>query len=233
MSIEIKTLDVTNEAEERAIQLYQGFGWKFKSSQRVFNKNTSLERRDGETYAVTETVDYTKLVFERDTNMNNYQRLHELENRYHLLYDSLPDNPPVYSSDVSMDEWGRIARPDVTGSLGKVVAFFLTAGTVLPALCIAATRLDSTPLIEQIKKDFGAFLGFLAVSVFAGWIVKSLLNKIIFRPTTLAKALRGAPCKERARLERQYKVIHNQAVEYEAKVEEIEKILGEARCLCE
>ncbi len=233
MSIEIKTLDVANEAENQTIRVYQYFGWKFKSSQRIYNKNTSLEKREGDLYAVTETMDYTKLVFERDTNMKNYQRLRELELKYHGLYQSLPNNPPLYSSDVSMDEWGRSARPDVTGFLGGTVSFILAAGAALSAMCIAATMLDPTPLIEQIKKDFVAFGGFLAISAVAGWIVSALLKKIIFRPVTLGKALKGYPCKERERLAEQYKIVHNKAVEYETKLAKIEEIFEEAASLCE
>lgn len=238
MSIEIKTLDVANEAEEQAIQLYQRFGWKFKSSQRIFNKNTSLERRNGETYAVTETVDYTKLVFERDTNMKNYQRLSELENRYHLFYDSLPDNPPLYSSDVSMDEWGRSARPDVTGSLGRALTILGTIPTLVGGLLIADPNMFGDRLSELIATSgkgevFALYAVLTGAAGVIGLIISKILSAIIFRPVTLGRALKGHPCKERARLESQYKIIHNRAVEYEAKVEEIEKILSEASCLCE
>ncbi len=82
MAMEIKTLEVANSDEVSTINFWQQFGWTLKSSQRVFNKNSHLEQRGNDTYSVTETVDFTKLVFERDKNGPNYAQIAALENRY-------------------------------------------------------------------------------------------------------------------------------------------------------
>jgi hypothetical protein len=238
MSIEVKTVDVVNSAENQTIRIYQRFGWNFKSSQRIYNKNTSLEDRDGDLYAVTETVNYTKLVFERDTNMNNYQRLRELEIKYHGLNRSLPDTPPLYSSDVTMDEWGRSAKPDVSGALGRVLTILATIPVFVGGLLMANPNMDGETLSEIIdgvgKGESFAIYAVLAVAGgVIGLLLSKVLSKFIFRPFTLNKALKGHPCKERDRLERQYKVVHDQAVEYEGKLRRIEEILDEAGTLCE
>ncbi len=89
MAMEIKTLDIKNEAEAETIEFWTQFGWNLKSSQRVYNKDTHLERRGDDTYSVTETVDYTKLVFERDKNGPHYAEIVALEDEFFRLSNEL------------------------------------------------------------------------------------------------------------------------------------------------
>ncbi len=89
MAMEIKTLDVKNSEEAATIEFWQQFGWVLKSSQRVYSKDSHLETRGDSTYSVTETVDFTKLVFERDKNGPHYAEIVSLENEYFYSIDEL------------------------------------------------------------------------------------------------------------------------------------------------
>ncbi len=90
MAFEMRTVDVVNEREEYIVNLYLSFGWTLKSSQRVYCKDTYPEfsqGTNGDLYVrnITNIVDYTKLVFERDKNLPNYHQIVALENRAHAL----------------------------------------------------------------------------------------------------------------------------------------------------
>lgn len=100
MPVEVKTLNVANSQEGSTIQQYLDFGWTLKSSQRIYNKDSHLESRGEETYSVTETIDFTKLVFERETNIPNYRILSKLEREYLINQDSLPEDIPECPRDI-------------------------------------------------------------------------------------------------------------------------------------
>jgi len=85
--LENKSITVPPSAEQEAIDKYQLFGWVLMSSQEVFNKNTRNETRknmmgDDELWNVTETVNYVKLLFQRDMEIENYKKIKELEEKY-------------------------------------------------------------------------------------------------------------------------------------------------------
>ena len=160
--IEVKSLDVENNAEEFYIHLYHMFGWQLKSSQRVFDRDTHPKAAfsyENLTYIYSETdeVDYTKLVFERNTHMPNYRRIAELESEFFELMedrtDSRPAEPPPL---MTYSEWFAKTKPSplswlyklvLTLSLAIVFSFFcskiagidwiLTVITVvLPLMCV-------------------------------------------------------------------------------------------------
>ena len=95
MAMEIKTLEIKNSEEQSTIEFWTQFGWQLKSSQRVYNKDSHLESRGDSTYSVTETVDFTKLVFERDKNGPNYSKIVELEKEYFSKAATLSNKPTV------------------------------------------------------------------------------------------------------------------------------------------
>ena len=243
MSIEIKTMDIANEAEELCINLYQSFGWKLKSSQRVFNQTsrpvgTISAGNVAYVHSETETVDFTKLVFERETTMENYGKLCQLEREYFNLVDALPDNPPAYSSDISMDEWGRCERPNVSGPWGRILTILAVIPTFVIGLWKANPDMGGETLSEIVgsvgKGEAGAIFVVLAVAGgVIGFVISIILSMIIFRPVALGKALKGRPCKERDRLQQQYEVARDKAVKYEITVARMDEILEEARALNE
>ncbi len=84
MAMEYKTVNVPNELEAKTISELGRFGWTLKSSQRVFNQDSHNEydRYGDYVYVetVTNTVDFTKLVFERDNDHPNYAQIARIEN---------------------------------------------------------------------------------------------------------------------------------------------------------
>ncbi len=90
MAMEYKTLDVSNEDETDVIEYWQQFGWELKSSQRIFNRDSHLESRNDSVYSVTNTVNFTKIVLERNTNHPYYRDIVTLEREYVQLDNMYP-----------------------------------------------------------------------------------------------------------------------------------------------
>ena len=68
--------------ENATIELYESFWWEFYNSQTIDSKDTHLEDGGTVIWSVTEHTNYVKLQFKRNKNMENYNRLVELENEY-------------------------------------------------------------------------------------------------------------------------------------------------------
>lgn len=88
--LETKSLTVSPNAEQNTINLMQDFGWNLKSSQEINNTDSHLEDRGGTTYSVTTKENYVKLIFERDTKMENYSKITDLETKYHRIMNAEP-----------------------------------------------------------------------------------------------------------------------------------------------
>ncbi len=94
--IESQSLTVSPSEEQNAIETFQNFGWTLKSTQEVHSKDTHLERGGwnyDQLYSVTETTNYVKLMFQRDTQIPNYNEIAELENEYWSIMTSEPNKP--------------------------------------------------------------------------------------------------------------------------------------------
>lgn len=91
--LETKSFTVHPDDEQSTIDLWASFGWNLKSSQEVKTKDSHLEQRGGQLVSVTESEHYVKLVFERDNQRANYQRLVELENTYYDIMARKPVPP--------------------------------------------------------------------------------------------------------------------------------------------
>jgi len=89
---ESTSVKVSPIEEEETIQTYEMFGWELVSSQTVDNTDSHLENHMGTLYSVTQSTNYVKLVFKRDKNKPNYNRIVELEQEYDF---SNPPDPPV------------------------------------------------------------------------------------------------------------------------------------------
>lgn len=101
----------------------------WKSSQRGYNKDSHLETRGEDTYSVTETVDFTKLVFERDKNAPNYGKIVSLEKEYFNVQASMPNEEPKVNAKhySSIEEFasGEKKKLDVRTLKQKVLSLFL------------------------------------------------------------------------------------------------------------
>ena len=82
MAKETKSISVHPDDEQETIDLYQTFGWKLQSSQEIFNQDTYYKSSGDRIDRVTNTTNYVKLVFARETTMPNYSKLSALENEY-------------------------------------------------------------------------------------------------------------------------------------------------------
>ena len=180
MAMEIKTLDVRNSEEQETIEFWSQFGWTLKSSQRVYNKDSHLENRGGDTYSVTETVDFTKLVFERDKNGPHYARIVELEEAYFYYNDRLPNKKPeVYDS---AQEFALATKPDLrTGIAASLPIILRILGIVLFA---ASGLLLSLEVVSETIVIPICLVGILA-------FVASFILAKIFKNSALNKAVRG------------------------------------------
>ena len=100
MAKEIKSISVPPSAEEDTINLWQSFGWQFKSTQEIKTQDVQVftgQDSDGtEHYRTTKGEHYIKLTFERDPAMPNYARLVELERAYNVSPPVSPDSPTLF-----------------------------------------------------------------------------------------------------------------------------------------
>ncbi len=80
--IENKSISVAPSEEQGQIDLMACFGWELKSSQELNVKESHQERRGDDIYSVTTQENYVKLVFSRDTKMENYTKITAYEKKY-------------------------------------------------------------------------------------------------------------------------------------------------------
>lgn len=233
MAMEIKTLDVSNEKEQETIQFWMQFGWNLKSSQRVYNKDSHLEARGDSTYSVTETVDYTRLVFERDKNGPNYQRLVTLEQEYFNLLQTIPDKRPsrpfVDHAYRNAEEWVKSDKPNLSSTLQRAIL----AGGLIAGIILFSLLYDHQP-----KGSAGANLCMLGVTVV---VIGFFVLRSIFKRRAIAGVLSGTNAKAKARMETLYKEYQKkraaqmravkeyekEAEEYDRKMERMGQILAE------
>ena len=156
MALEVKSVNVTNESEEARIKFYQKFGWVLKSSQRVSDHAAG--------------TDFTKLMFERNTGINNYAQICELEQQCYAIaeeIDEMPDYVGQFHSSISIEDWADMGRPETIGKLHWGIGLI---GALLGAIWVIST--PPAP-VEWDAVPGVAFLGFL-VFFFVG---KKILKK--------------------------------------------------------
>lgn len=221
MAMEIKTVEVANENEESTIRFFSQFAWNLKSSQRIYNKDTHLENRKDGTYSVTETVDFTKLVFERDKNHPHYATIVAYETKYLAGLEMLPKNaPPSYdsiedfASKVNIDIRNKKQRSQfkillISGIIIAAVFHFL----IWMSLCG-----DSFWLLAL------TFLGFVAgIGVF----ISSFVTKSKNKNKMIEKALNGEDAEAAAALKEKYDAAVQKSNEYNGECARLDHILDE------
>ncbi len=195
MAMEIKTLNVDNAKEAATIEFWSQFGWTLKSSQRVFNKDSHLELRGSTQYSVTETVDFTKLVFERDKSMPNYEKIKELEEEYLTTANRIPKKmPQVPKSGDSFETWvEKNEMPDCRTALQKAVSTILLMASIAIGVAIIYDYWSSE------SPSFLLFCGGIGVI-----LVFSLIRKFLPK-IALKAAVNNTKSKGRALLDEEYK----------------------------
>ena len=238
--IEIKTLEVENILEKSTIDLYLNFGWSLKSSQRIYNQDSHLEQRNGDVYSVTNTVNYTKLVFERDTNMANYDELNRLEERYHFIRNLPPQKKPEEFPDVAnAEEW---AKKTNVSWLSKSEVNFLIVGSLILGFLIGVIAYFVIQLkVFQADINFGDILGSIIIGVISAFIccfVGGFITDTAISNSRLKKALKNSNSKQYKKLIKMYE---DACKDYELKkklydsyqnaMEELQGILPRAKSL--
>lgn len=94
--------------EQEQINLMQMFHWNLLSSQEIKTLDSGLERRGDTIYSVTKSENYVKLVFQRELNTPNLDKIKELEDEYFSL--DYPNSPGL--------KWSLI-----TIGIGLIVGF--------------------------------------------------------------------------------------------------------------
>ena len=106
MPKEIKSINVPPSLEEKTINVWQTFGWEFKSTQEVKTQDVQVftgQDSDGtEHYRTTRGEHYVKLTFERDPARPNYKELVSFERQYNAV-----DHPGAYPT-INLKVWGII-----------------------------------------------------------------------------------------------------------------------------
>ena len=209
MSVEIKSVDVANEAEEVRINFYQHFGWKLKSSQRV------SDRAGG--------VDFTKLVLERDTNINNYQEICELEQQCYAILeeiDEMPDFVGQFHSSISIEEWAKMGEPQVGGATHVLWGFI---GAVIGGLI---GLINAGGFSEGME---GPILGLGLI----GFLVLFFIVRKFLKTNSWKVGLRFPSSMIGKRMKKLYDDMIEVELEYEAMEEKIAALSEEAAAMLE
>ncbi|MDR2782422.1 MAG: hypothetical protein LBB48_01015 [Treponema sp.] len=90
---ETKTVQVGPDQADQMLNLMESFGWEFHSRQTIKNKDSHLEQRGDSVYSVTESEHYVELTFQRDTSIDHYNELVDLEQQFNAVED--PGPPPI------------------------------------------------------------------------------------------------------------------------------------------
>ena len=93
--IETVSKKVLPNEEQDTIDLMLKFGWQLYSSQEISDTDSHWEKKKDKLYNVTTRENYVKLVFNRDKEMKNYQRIVELEKDYYFLINNKPIEPKM------------------------------------------------------------------------------------------------------------------------------------------
>lgn len=79
---ESKVINISPKDEQYMIDSYQRFGWEVLTFQEIFSQDSHEEADGDKNVSITKTVNYVKIVFSRDTNMPNYDKIVELEKKF-------------------------------------------------------------------------------------------------------------------------------------------------------
>ena len=141
MAKESITIQVKASEEQDTINEYQAFGWELWQSE-------SVSRSDGERIFY-----YTKLIFQREKTMPNYNQLVELETQYRNI--KTPPNPEI-GLIISGFIASAISIYIFIAITSSIIVLFLGVGFSGIAISFIKGRIDykkNIPVIEKKKKS--------------------------------------------------------------------------------
>ena len=95
---ESKSIQVHPKDEQEQINMMQRFYWNLLSSQELKNIDNHLERRGDSIYQVSKTEHYVKLVFSRELDTPNLDKIKKLEEEYFNM--PMPKYPAKYPGGI-------------------------------------------------------------------------------------------------------------------------------------
>ena len=187
MAKEFKSIDVESDIVDIYVNLYYRFGWQLIGSQRVYNRSTrpvGMISYEGFTYvhSQTDVLDFTRLSFERDTQMPDYDEIAELEAEYFYYSSRITaarPHPPFPLRD--WKTWVKEENPKMTNAFlslisGALVMVACWLMYFLVAFIIYVTMYspDSTASIILMA---GAAILFVFASLIMPFVVVKLIQK--------------------------------------------------------
>jgi len=118
---ESKSVQVHPTDEQNQIDLMQRFHWNLQNSQEIKTKDSHLEERGDAIYSVTESEHYIKLLFTRDIDTPNIDKLKKLEEEYFFV--QFPSKPGVIAPIPVSIISGVVIAAIVEKSAGSFIAW--------------------------------------------------------------------------------------------------------------
>ena len=222
MAKEIKSIDVSNSQEETYINIYQSFGWELKSSQRVFNRDSRLKSEGDSLYTETTTTDFTKLVFEREKKIQNYDKLTALETEFWRL--SKVEGPSEDPS-VGLRLWTILEEPELRTKGEKILRTVIFV--LIMVLEMAIFLFGQFIFPKEVNAKIFEYLNPLTI-VITFIVGKFILKEAAFESIarTIGIYIPGSKC--RKRLDMLYHQAELEVQQYEKSREKMSEILEEA-----
>lgn len=126
---ETRTVKVHPDDEQSKINEMTCFGWSMINRQEILSHDNYLSEENGKIYQHRKTTHFVSLVFQRDMNLPNIQKIRELQAKF----------------DANSNEWYRIPR------IGKVIrpALFVILSIVI-AVVGSSIKQDAVRTIGMI-----------------------------------------------------------------------------------
>lgn len=86
MALESKSITVHPDLEQMVISKFELFGWSLISSQEIFSQTSHTDEDAYFVYHTTKTTNYVKLMFQRERQFENREKICELEEEYWANY---------------------------------------------------------------------------------------------------------------------------------------------------
>ena len=235
MEYEIKTLEVSNSEKSSVISIQSTFGWKLKTSQRIYSKTATPDvffnpyNNETRISIETETIDFTELVFERDRDMLNYREITELEDEYYHLELITEEKRPYMPSDTNtMEEWAKKTQPDLMkpNSKFKTNLLFILIGVVgcILTLLISAS-IGESEVVQIVGAIIMILIGFNCFFLLRVITIENMEHR------ALKIAMKPKPSYYRARLENMYNTLVKRIQEYDNNKKRMREIIFAAKSL--
>lgn len=95
MATESKSIKVHPALEQEMISTHERFGWSLVSSQEINSQTAHSEEDSVFTYHYITTTNYVKLVFSRERDFPNRERIVELEKQYWTCFNTYLSVPSI------------------------------------------------------------------------------------------------------------------------------------------